>query len=265
MIDPFSLASVPLIITSDGNVETHGSAFFYKKNENIYLVTNWHNLSGRNPDTGRTLSKTGAIPHTVSLCFHRRKLRNCTWPQNFSLSSDDGQSLWLQHPFHGQNVDVAVLKIVVPIGGVVYPINEFITADDMRIDIGMDVFVLGFPIRLFTGIYPIWKRATLSTEHDFNVDGLPKFLIDTATQKGMSGSPVILRQRGSYANVAGNMIMDGASATKFLGIYSGRYFDDEMGKVQLGVVWRKELIDEIINSGVAGNFQIREIAEGART
>ncbi len=120
----------------------------------------------------------------------------------------------------------------------------------------MDVFVLGFPIRFFTDILPIWKRATLSTEYDFPVDGLQKFLIDTATQKGMSGSPVILRQRGGYANTKGDMVMGITAATKFLGVYSGRYTDD-LAAVQLGVVWRKELIDEIINTGVAGNFTLK--------
>lgn len=255
-IDKFSLTSVPITISGD-NLQSHGSTFFYKKDADIYLITNWHNLSGRNPNTGTTLSNTGATPNTVAISFHLEQLGKCSNMHNFPLYSDNGEALWKQHPQHGQNIDIAVLKITVPQNCKVYPINEMASDDTMRIEVGMDVFVLGFPMRFFTGIFPIWKRATLATEYDFDIEGLPKFLIDTATQKGMSGSPVILRQRGSYSDINGNIRMGISSATKFLGIYSGRYHGDDLAAVQLGVVWQKKLIDEIINSGTPGSFALR--------
>jgi hypothetical protein len=256
-IDEFSVTSVPILMTSGENLQSHGSAFFYKRNADIYLITNWHNLSGRNPITGAPLSNTGALPHTAAIPFHLEQLGTWSNPYNFPLFSDTGEILWKQHPQHGQNVDIAMLKITVPPNCKVYPINEIASADTMRIEVGMDVFVLGFPMRFFTGIFPIWKRATLATEYDFAVEGLPKFLIDTATQKGMSGSPVILRQRGGYSDVNGNMMMGMSSATKFLGISSGRYEGDDLAAVQLGIVWRKEIIDEIIDSGVPGDYILR--------
>jgi len=235
---------------------SHGSAFFYRKNGDIYLITNWHNLSGRRPYNGKCIDRNGAVPNNVSLFFHAdNQLGQYSSVQiPFQLESENGDPLWLQHPQHGQNIDIAVLKISIPENMCVYPVNEIPQTDDMRVDVGMDVFVLGFPIRLFTDILPIWKRATISTEYFFNVDGLSKFLIDTATQEGMSGSPVFLRARGSYATEAGDNIMcSTAVPTKFLGIYSGRYIGDNIENIQLGIVWKKELIDEIINNGVVGH------------
>ena len=256
-IDQFSVASVPLIMNIGESLKAHGSAFFYRKNGNIYLVTNWHNLSGRSADTGQPHSNTGGIPDSISLHFHiENQLGKWSQLNTFSLNSEDGSTLWLQHAQYGQNVDIAILKISVPPGLCVYPINEM-PSTDIHIDIGMDVFVLGFPIRLFTGIFPIWKRGTIATEYEIMVDGIPKLLIDTATQKGMSGSPVILQERIYTDANDGQTKMTMPPAKKFLGVYSGRYSTDNLAEAQLGIVWRKELIDQIIDSGVPGQYEIR--------
>jgi hypothetical protein len=68
----------------------------------------------------------------------------------------------------------------------------------------------------------------------------------------MSGSPVIAGHDGFYGK--GGKITDGAifgTVESFLGIYSGRFGRDELG-AQLGRVWKKSVIEEIIDTGVAG-------------
>jgi len=253
-IDPYSITAVPIFMNFESSRLAHGTAFFYKRRDEIYLVTNWHNLSGRNPLTGQSIKDV--VPDNISVYLHARNRPGEWGTETFPLY-DNSTSRWLQHSLQGQNVDVAILKISVSESSIVYPVNEVASFDGMRVEVGMDIFVLGFPIRLFTGIFPVWKRATVSTETDINVDGLPKFLIDTATREGMSGSPVVVRQRGSYIDASGNMIMGMASATKFLGVYSGRYGSDNLEGAQLGIVWKKELIDQIIDEGVPGQYQIR--------
>lgn len=258
IIDPFSLVAVPIFTGIDNIGLSHGTCFFYEKKGDTYLVTNWHNLSGRKPFSGQPTSDTGAIPNKITLQFHiNDQLGSWSESYMFPLYSDEQKPLWLQHSKYGQDVDIAVFKIIIPQDFTVHPINEINTSEHMRIEIGMDVFVLGFPIRLFTGIFPAWKRGTIATEPAFSVDEMPKFLIDTATQQGMSGAPVILRARGPYLDLEGQMKISTPPATKFLGIYSGRYTSDKLDEVQLGIVWRKELIDEIINDGVPGHFELR--------
>jgi len=263
MIDEFSCAAVPIFMNYNNVNLSYGTAFFYKRSNGIFLITNWHNLSGRNPISGQPMDTNGSIPDSISLHFHLKdKLGTWSSLLSYKLYSEDHTAIWLQHPIHGQKIDVAVMKIQIPEELTVYAINEMPLADNMRIEIGMDVFVLGFPIKFFTDIFPIWKKATIATEHAFDVDRLPKFLIDTATQKGMSGSPVILRERSAYRSEEGDMIM-GGGATRFLGVYSGRYQDNseeddeiKLLKAQLGMVWKKIVIDEIIDAKVPGSFVI---------
>jgi hypothetical protein len=263
-MDPFSFTSVPIFMYGEDNNSqlSHGTAFFYKKNDVYYLVTNWHNLSGRNSNTGQPLHKYGATPQHIGQYIH---LECPPYFSNdllvFKLYDINGKAFWKQHPIHGQNVDIAVLEVYPPNGYKFYPINSMQMTTDMAIGVGMDVFVLGFPVKLFTHIHPIWKRATIATEYAILVDGLPKFLIDTATAKGMSGAPVIARSQNSYTCTNGNTNFGTGPYTQFLGIYSGRSKGDELDTVQLGVVWRKELIDEIIDNGVPGDYKIKQSSE----
>jgi hypothetical protein len=215
-IDPFSLAAVPIFMSIDNIGLSHGTCFFYVKNGSRYLVTNWHNLSGRKSFSGQPISETGAIPNKIGLQFHiNDQLGSWSELYLFPLYSDKQQPLWLQHPRYGQDVDIAVFKIIVPQGFNIYPINEINTSEDMQVEIDMDVYVLGFPIKLFTGIFPTWKRGTIATEPVFSIDDMPKFLIDTATQQGMSGAPVILRARGPYPDLEGKIKISTRPATKF--------------------------------------------------
>jgi hypothetical protein len=63
----------------------------------------------------------------------------------------------------------------------------------------MDAFVLGYPRGMSGGgHFPVWKRATIATEPDIDLDGLPRFYIDTATREGMSGSPVYAQEVGYW-------------------------------------------------------------------
>ena len=174
----------------------------------------------------------------------------------FPLIDNKKNSLWQQHSVHGQKVDVAVIKLDLVSELNPYPINEMPSVD-MQVDIGMDVFVLGFPIKTFTGVFPIWTRGTIATEYDIYVDGMPKFLIDTATQKGMSGSPVILRESNYTDSTDGQNKLSIPPAKRFLGVYSGRYGSNDSISAQIGIVWRKEVIDEIIDAGVLGTYEIR--------
>ena len=119
--------------------------------------------------------------------------------------------------------------------------------------IGIDVFVLGFPLGIRkTGLFPIWKRASIATEYGFDINGVPSFLVDTATREGMSGAPVIWRAGGKYRRPSGALTI-GGSGTQVLGIYSGRHVG-KLDEAQLGIVWKTELIDQIIDDPTPGDF-----------
>lgn len=270
LIDHFSISSVPLFMLHDGLTLSHGTCFFIKQDTDVYLITNWHNLSGKNTDTGEILKTNPmVIPNKIQVPFHKKDQLGTTEIISFDLYSSNNNALWLQHPdfilqncsqqkTFGKNVDIGVYKLTVPEGLIVYPINEIPQQEDMRIGIAMDVFILGFPLDLFSEYLPIWKRATIASEPDYKIHELPKFLVDTATYPGMSGSPAILYSHSFYRNERGDLELPKMPAAKFLGIYSGRYSTDNITKTepaaaQLGIIWKKELIYDIIQSGVPAN------------
>ena len=115
----------------------------------------------------------------------------------------------------------------------------------MPIDIGDDVFVLGYPKGIDGGgEFPVWKKASIATEPEIARAGPRHMLVDTATRQGMSGAPVI--------KVLGAAIRTpGARSRRFLGGYSGRLGPSEV-EAQLGKVWDAPLIDAIIRHGVGG-------------
>ena len=104
------------------------------------------------------------------------------------------------------------------------------------------------------GVFPIWKRGSFASEPKLQADELPIFLIDTATNEGMSGSPVFIRTRGALLE-NGDTVGDGIH-TRFIGVYSGRYGDDEF-KAQLGRAWHRMIIDQVIDERVRGSFALR--------
>ena len=157
-----------------------------------HLITNWHVVSGRNSDTGRNLDeRTGIRPNKLRISPHK-SIR--TEEVTVELYDADGPR-WLTHPINGRLVDVAG----VPIGDISRhqwrPINR-LQQSPLAIVEGDDVFILGFPDGLTGGIsFPIWKRGTVSSLPSLDQENLPYFLIDATTGQGMSGSPVLRRDR----------------------------------------------------------------------
>jgi hypothetical protein len=158
--------------------------------------------------------------------------------------------LWLEHPIHKQNVDVVAIKLNQEVidSHKLFAINK-ISFDEEKEEVADEAFVVGYPFNDTTYLQmPIWKKASIASEPDINIEQLPKFLIDTATRSGLSGSPVIMQRIGVHGMVDGKMVATSSIGRirKFSGIYSGRIGDDEL-KAQLGIVWKARVIDEIID------------------
>jgi len=50
-IDEFSLTTVPIDIHFNEQLLSSATAFTWEHHDKHYLITNWHNVSGRNPNT----------------------------------------------------------------------------------------------------------------------------------------------------------------------------------------------------------------------
>jgi hypothetical protein len=166
------------------------------------------------------------------------------------------QALWSEHSTR-QNVDVVAIRLDVTqfADFANQSINTLKQESRLPAYAGMDCYVLGYPEGMIgPGWTPIWKRGSIATEPDYNFRNMPGFLIDTATRSGMSGSPVVVRHSGVFnpsgaAHVAPDAVI--GTVSKFVGIYSGRLGDDPMG-VQLGMVWRAEVLEDIVTGNTNG-------------
>ncbi len=261
-IDRYSVSVVPLeILSSTGQCLANATGFFYSYGNNIYLVTNWHVLSGRDSQTGQPRHSSGAIPHSLSFPLIRTEnfLNDC-YSHSELLINEQDQNSWLQEKDFGQKVDVAVLKLNIDkskfANGVVN-LSSGVTGD-LDVAVGIDVFVLGYP-RNQTKQHniPVWKKASIASEPNYPLNNQDEvFLIDCATREGMSGAPVIARQLGICSNIDGELVLRPGVHSKFLGVYSGRYTGDDLQEMQLGIVWKQEHINNIISFGVKGGFDI---------
>lgn len=259
--DPLSLTThhLHLCFKPTDAVLSSGTGFIYELEGSAYLITNWHNVSGRNPFTGVCLSKTLAIPDIISTLFRAKDQPANCHREEIKLYRDEQltEAAWFEHPTHGRSVDVVALPIPSAIADKykLLPINSIEFDTKYETEVADDAFVIGYPFSDVTYLQlPIWKRASIATEPDVNVDQLPKLLIDTATRSGLSGSPVIMQRVGIHGMsgpaITGDTLI--GRIRSFLGVYSGRIGEDEL-KAQLGIVWKAQVIEEIIQGKTYGN------------
>lgn len=252
--DQLSTTTCPLKIYRDDNCIAIGTSFICEYGNINYLITAGHNITGTHPETNENFG----IPNKIGILMHRMNEHNqYVGCKECSVELQcDGKDVWLVHPQYGLQVDVVAIRLR-PSEMKTHPINLMPFDDEHSIvAVGMDVFILGYPHGYisYPTILPIWKRGTLATEPAIDIDRLPKMYVDTTTAKGMSGSPVIAQFNGAYMP-QGKLSDDSffGVARQFLGIYTGRCTDtvtedlrDSIFNAQLGIVWKKIVIGEII-------------------
>lgn len=254
--DPLSFGvSHPLKMLRNGICIGVGTGFFYSYGDDLFLITAGHNVTGTNPET----NDNKGIPAELGILIYTMKDGVTRDYQQYEIALEGSDARYLIHPIHGLSVDVVAIQWKKSIDNLlIKPINKMDFDNKLPISPGTDIYVLGYPhgYSAYPTIAPIWKRGSLATELAIDLDGFPKVYVDTATASGMSGSPVIAKLHGMYApegetSSFENMTMNGGR--NFLGIYTGRYTDQEtldlkndIFNAQLGIVWKKNVIDEII-------------------
>jgi trypsin-like peptidase len=245
---------------ANGHELSIATGFFFQHNGRSFLITNFHVVSGVNPNTGTILHLGGAVPDALTLgvattdshSAGAKKVR-WTWRQLTLYTQGNGpKPVWTEHPTYGRRFDV----VAIPLGGLEETSIKPANAPELELDLiqvypGMEAFVIGYPRGMSGGgQLPIWKRATIATEPDFDIGGLPRFYIDTATREGMSGSPV-------YAQEVGYWLPEGETdpekgtigkGRRFVGVYSGRLGAEDEFKAQLGIVWKESALVSLVES-----------------
>lgn len=239
MIDPISCCSLLLILKSKGGILGNATGFIVEKNDDYFLITNFHVISGDEDEDTK--------PDEIEILYHSTAKLGSWVIRSEKLYKDEVPE-WIEHP-KGNSIDVIALPLKdIDLEIKIYPFDLNLANVDMIPRPAMPVSIVGYPAGIMTGGgFPIWKTGHIASDPDLNYDNKPMFLIDATTRGGMSGSPVILRLGGGFQQSDGSrMMVSSGFFTKFLGIYSGRIMSEE--STELGQVWRPHLILDILNS-----------------
>lgn len=233
------------------------TGFFVKYQSGWAIATNWHVLSGRDPRTGQPRHPSGGVP---DIC--RYYLPTIVGPVVFSRFVDvplgdvtDGTALWLDHPLHGQLVDVAILPLKTDDVGYAKDLYDPGGHDpEMMVDLGAEIFVPGYPLGLSAPAgFALWKRASLASSLEIGPGTEMYCYIDTATREGMSGAPCLAVSNWRHYRLdraTGHaQVIEQPISHRLLGIYSGRLNASDNFEAQIGIVWREPLLRAVLDGG----------------
>lgn len=247
MIARPSKASVLLKLSFQDRELATASGFIVKHNDCHFLITNWHVVTGRHAETGKPMHKMGSVPDRVTILYNKDGALGDPLPKVERLYAAESP-LWREHPVHGHQVDVVALEIH-DLNGVDLHTHDPWASSGVSIDVAQPVSIVGFPFGLRGGGLAIWVQGTIASEPTRDYDGLPRFLIDSRTRQGQSGSPVIAYYAGGVTTMGvGHLVLADNPIEQLLGVYSGRISPES----DLGFVWKAEAVQAILASGVPG-------------
>ncbi|MBK8630241.1 MAG: trypsin-like peptidase domain-containing protein [Sphingomonadales bacterium] len=184
-IDIFS--SVPLyVMPKFGESKlSDATGFLWFKNGQHWLITNWHVVSGRHPETEKCLHSQAGVPDRLTVFFQNIDLQLDPIEVDVSLF-DEETPTWSEHPDHGRKVDLAAIKIDVPhMSEANYCAINAIKSMDLRQRVGDRCYILGFPFGRQGYGFPVWKGGTFASEPYLSKITNEPILVDSASRPGV--------------------------------------------------------------------------------
>lgn len=270
-----------------------GTGVLYRKLNETYLVTAWHNVTGRHSSTLEPLHQQSALPNNLVAyiaCKHWNTTTDVAFCRRpFTIPIEDETSThYYVHPQEWPRIDVVAIPIDPEASydsEYVHPNGEKISIQlPMRMDasgnglssdieciqdaepasqqersllesnleVSEELFILGYPKGIID-IYgqPLWKRATVATQPHLGWNRQKQFLVDCASREGMSGAPVLFHSKSGLISSVGCLTIGDDPVSLFHGIYVGRIGNVSDFEAQVGTVWQRSVVDEIIESKIA--------------
>ncbi|WP_079212710.1 trypsin-like peptidase domain-containing protein [Brucella pituitosa] len=266
-------------------LRSHATGFFIRTEESIFLVTNWHVVSGIDPASPK--SAQGGTPYYIKSTIYGREgaLTELTIP----LYDRDMKPLWYEHP-DGMDVDLVALKLPLQLEKYYhfYDIARVLNHDhNIAEHVGRDAFIIGYPFNRVEMLatfgddaayyLPVWKRGSIASKPALRLGGRV-LLIGSLSRPGMSGSPVVIAEEvdeigtNSRKNadalkelVAGRNALDAVlkldtddlvprrvKKYQLLGIYSGTIGTTRLAEVALGQCWHIDVIKQLFDDARPG-------------
>lgn len=249
-IDDYSYASYYTEVFYNDIKLSSATAFVYSYRNQLFLITNLHVVTGKDIFTNECLNVNAAIPNKLKVYMFKKVSEVSLEYTDVEIPLNFDNPNWYTVTIEDRKIDIAVIKLNLEEDIICYPINELEEPcnEETEIHVRDDVFVIGYPFgfREVEGLgLPIWKRGSIASEPSANMRNITALYIDTATRSGMSGSPVVYKERRTVTIVSSDNKFS-RYYTKFIGVYSGRI--GKKGDLQLGIVWKGKLIEDIIKT-----------------
>lgn len=275
---------VHLTMRFDSTVLAIGTGVLYERDGQHFIVTAWHNVTGLHPETMQHLSAEGGVPDNIvaSIVISRGEFGAHRMSIVLPLS-DEEKALFYIHPKNWPRVDVAAIPFdpAAPhtfemnlsdgtartalislldtgntgIPAALCPVQKYLVPNDDvaqrwldTVEVTEELFIPGYPHNV-QDYYsqPVWKRATIASSVQTGWNREPKFLIDSASKSGMSGSPVLYYNPNGEVRILGSTYRFAQDVAILAGIYVGRLGVTKEADPQIGTVWHRSVIDEIID------------------
>jgi hypothetical protein len=222
-----------------------GTAFVVQSAKGPHLITNRHNVTGRDQGTGKPLSPTGGVPSHIVIA-HNKKGGLGHWVTRTEPLYSGTSPRWLEHPKLGPGIDFVALPLTDLTDVELYPYDPSNPGPAIFAGVADPISVIGFPFGMAAGgALGVWATGFLASEPDIDFNFLPIQLIDCRTRPGQSGSPVIAyRHGGMVPMVGGGSSVFSGPVWRFIGIYSGRINQES----DLGIVWKAYALNELVQS-----------------
>jgi hypothetical protein len=238
----------------------------------LFLITNWHCLSGRDSfNKENYIQRDTSIPCKVEFDYYERCGENYSKKSKEINLYESSKPIWLVHNKFKEKIDVCAINLTkicaldfknvinIECGRIYSKYDLDQDLEELQYlypSVSEEVFVL-CSIRLKNGLESnlIWKKASVASEPWFYADEKhPFFYIDCASRSGMSGSPVLYFGK-RFVGSAGELVdlsFERNSAYVFLaGVYSGRdQIPEDEHTFTLGRVWRNDAVIELLENGI---------------
>lgn len=239
-----SVQSLFIEMNFNGIKLSFGTAFVVDTAKGPHLITNRHNVTGRDQNTGQPLSSTAGIPNQMTI-LHNASTGLGFWQSVVEpLFKPDGSPCWVEHPTLGARADFVALPLAQTAGITLIPHLLTHTGPDFIVGPAEIVSVIGFPFGMAAGgVFAVWATGFVASEPDVDINGLPVMYIDCRSRQGQSGSPVLAYRSGGTAHMRdGSTAMIAGEFSRFIGIYSGRINKDS----DIGIIWKTSAIAELV-------------------
>lgn len=255
LLEPPSFQSLALELFAGERALGVATGFVAQANSGEYfLISNYHVLAGRHPETRKPQRDDAAIPDRVVIAHNMSGALGSWILKNENLYKNEGEPRWREHPHHGSRVDVVALPLEDLTNVDCYPysysgaVGHDVAALPSPVTWGAGdlVSIVGFPFgRSAGGKFGIWIQGSIASEPDIDFEQLPRYLIDSRTRPGQSGSPVIVYKRQGWVTLkTGRPYMIHNPLTILIGVYSGRINSDS----DLGTVWKTSVVADMLNN-----------------